>query len=138
MPYADRYQIAWLGILAACPDGGVGTASYLYICAHGAILDAARQGARREAGIFLIPLADRSSPDPHPRTSTPDLSPRTAAALQTLPEREAWLVRQVILEGRMLTDVAHEIGLSESWAGTLLARALRKLARPLRSDVPRP
>ena len=46
------------------------------------------------------------------------------AVLATLPEREAAVVRGFYFEGRVLDDIAAELGVSKSWASRIHTRAL--------------
>lgn len=56
------------------------------------------------------------------------------AALETLPEREAALVRGYYFEGRRFDHVAEELGISKSWASRLHQKALDRLKAALRDD----
>jgi len=141
LPYDDRYQIAWVAMLASSPHGGPGTPAYLYRRALGGILDAARRNSplprtRREIELVFLSLStfDPPSPTPGPEeiVAQRELSPRSAAALAELAPRQAWLVRGVVLEGRDLQDVAPEVGLSISRASVVLRRTLRQLEQSLR------
>lgn len=57
---------------------------------------------------------------------------RTRAAIATLPEREAALIRGHYLEGRSFDSIAAELGLSKSWASRLHSRALKTLCEALK------
>ncbi len=46
------------------------------------------------------------------------------ALLKTLPEREAFVVRGFYFEGRVLDDIAADLGVSKSWASRIHTRAL--------------
>lgn len=55
------------------------------------------------------------------------------AALESMPEDEAWLLREHYLNGRSLAEVGEERGISRSWACRLHARAIDRLRRILQA-----
>lgn len=83
--------------------------------------------ARREADE--IPEAD---PDPEELATRKQRTARLDAALDTLSEREQFLIRGHYLEGRALEELAQEVGFSRSWASRLHLKALAHLRNELR------
>jgi RNA polymerase sigma factor for flagellar operon FliA len=55
-------------------------------------------------------------------------------ALQALPEQERQLIRGHYMDGRNFDEIAHELGLSKSWASRLHSRALGRLRDALVTD----
>jgi RNA polymerase sigma factor for flagellar operon FliA len=49
---------------------------------------------------------------------------RVRVAISKLPEREAKVVRELYFEGRLLDDIAKDLGVSKSWASRLHTKAL--------------
>ena len=51
-------------------------------------------------------------------------SVRVRRAVGQLPEREAKVVRELYFEGRLLDDIAKDLGVSKSWASRIHTKAL--------------
>lgn len=59
---------------------------------------------------------------------------RVRRALATLPEREHKVVRGLYFEGRVLDDIAGDLGVSKSWASRIHTKALGMLRVALEAD----
>jgi len=59
---------------------------------------------------------------------------RVRKALATLPEREHKVVRELYFEGRVLDDIAGDLGISKSWASRIHTKALGMLRVALEAD----
>lgn len=81
---------------------------------------------------FGEPVAVASGPDPESIASGRQLAGVVDAALNGLPDTEAELIRQHVLEDVPLADVARRLEISIPRANQLRARALRRLAPRLR------
>jgi RNA polymerase sigma factor for flagellar operon FliA len=62
-----------------------------------------------------------------------ETSVRVREAVAKLPEREAKVVRELYFEGRLLDDIAKDLGVSKSWASRIHTKALRVLKRAMES-----
>jgi RNA polymerase sigma factor for flagellar operon FliA len=60
---------------------------------------------------------------------------RVRSALDALPERERKVVHDMYFEGRVLDDIAADLGVSKSWASRLHTKALGLLRAQLDGDV---
>ncbi len=58
-------------------------------------------------------------------------SERVRQAVAKLPEREAKVVRELYFEGRLLDDIAKDLGVSKSWASRIHTKALGILKRSM-------
>lgn len=56
-----------------------------------------------------------------------DEGARVRAAIATLPEREAFVVRGLYFESRLLDDLARDLGVSKSWASRIHTKGLSLL-----------
>lgn len=56
---------------------------------------------------------------------------RVRDAVAKLPEREAKVVRELYFEGRLLDDIAKDLGVSKSWASRIHTKALGVLKRAM-------
>lgn len=95
--------------------------------------------ADRIRGLIAIQVATRAVEEPHPGFADNRVVPsdelllreqrraRLRTVLATLPEREQLVIRRCYFEGRTLTEVAAEMGLSTSWTSRLHARAVDRL-----------
>lgn len=63
-----------------------------------------------------------------------DESVRVREAVAKLPEREAKVVRGLYFEGRLLDDVAKELGVSKSWASRIHTKALALMKGSLSAE----
>lgn len=61
-------------------------------------------------------------------------SVRVRGAVAKLPEREARVVRGLYFEGRLLDDVAKELGVSKSWASRIHTKALALMKASLSAE----
>lgn len=59
---------------------------------------------------------------------------RVRRALAKLPEREHKVVRELYFEGRLLDDIARDLGVSKSWASRIHTKALGMLRVALEAD----
>jgi RNA polymerase sigma factor for flagellar operon FliA len=59
---------------------------------------------------------------------------RVRSALDGLPERERKVVREMYFDGRLLDDIAADLGVSKSWASRLHTKALGMLREKLDAD----
>ncbi len=87
------------------------------------------EAARGEEGELTTVDAGRS---PEEALSQAELFVMVRAAIDTLPDEEAILVRRHYLNGERFDLVAAELGLSKSWASRLHTRAIGRLAKRLR------
>ena len=85
--------------------------------------------------VFM--MAEGKSPEPASRDRGPDqhaesseLKQRLRRHLSDLSVEERTIIEGYYLEGRQLTEVARELGVSKSWASRVHTRTLRKL-KPL-------
>lgn len=70
---------------------------------------------------------------PEEATSNAELRQIILHAIAELPDKEAELVRRHYMEGEQFERVAHDLGLSKSWASRLHARAIARLSKRLRT-----
>jgi len=118
------------------PDEGQ-VRAWLYTVASRVALDALRQ-QRRRAGLLVLgspslPLP-APAPDPAAAVASADLAQRVRAALALLGERE----RSVLLmreEGFTHREIAAAVGTTTKSVGSMIARALDKLALRLELDA---
>ncbi len=78
------------------------------------------------------PVALARGPDPEAVASDRQMTDVIEAALETLPDNEAVLIREHVLDDEPLAEVAARLGLSVPRASQLRARAFRRLAARLR------
>lgn len=74
-----------------------------------------------------------ASDDPEAATARAELLALVRSAIDDLAPQEAELVRRHYIEGERFDAVAQDLGLSKSWASRLHTRAIKRLARRLRS-----
>lgn len=60
---------------------------------------------------------------------------RVRAAVATLPEREAKVIRDFYFQGRVLDEIAADFGVSRSWVSRMHTRALGMLRESLERDA---
>jgi RNA polymerase sigma factor for flagellar operon FliA len=77
-------------------------------------------------------LVDRSSPDAATVAISREIGEKLHVFVGALPAMAGRLIRSVYFEGLTLQEVAHQMGISKSWASRLHSRALEQLARLLR------
>lgn len=78
-----------------------------------------------------IPVVDADA-TPEEAMSKAELMRLVTEAIEELPTQEAELVKRHYLQGDRFDLVAHELGLSKSWASRLHTRALGRLSKRLR------
>ena len=116
-------------------EGEAGTEADHVLSHHARRVAGARSsGWLAETGSddFGEPVALASDPDPESIASERQLAVVVDEALDGLPETEAELIRQHVLEDAPLADVARDLEISVPRANQLRARALRRLAPRLR------
>ncbi len=59
---------------------------------------------------------------------------RVRGAVQKLPERELKIVREMYFEGRVLDDIAADLGISKSWASRIHTKALGMMREALEAE----
>jgi RNA polymerase sigma factor (sigma-70 family) len=132
---ADAAQEAFVRVIERPPPEGVSRA-WLFRVGTNVILETERTSGRRRrllAGApARAPLADPPR-DPHELVEAHDDHARVVAALAALSakERTAVLMRE---EGFTHREIADTLGTTTASVGTLLARALLRLARLLDSQ----
>jgi RNA polymerase sigma factor for flagellar operon FliA len=87
----------------------------------------------RVAAAYATAASAEDAPQDDPEESLLARERRDAvqAALATLPEQEAFLLRGHYIEGRNFDELAAELGLSKSWASRIHTRALGRLREAL-------
>lgn len=114
--------------------------AWLYRVATNVALEHARTATRRRrllaAGPDRAPLAD-PAPAPDAALEAGERRARVAAALATLPDRDraALLLRE---SGFAHREIAEAVGTTTGAVGTVIARALAKLAAALPADAGAP
>jgi RNA polymerase sigma factor (sigma-70 family) len=132
---ADAAQETFLRLIERPPNEEVGRA-WLYRIATNLVIDTSRTRARRfrlaSASPERTPMAD-APPDPHEAVEADARRAAVAAALATLSakERTALLMRE---EGFSHREIAEAVETTTGSVGTLLARALDRLAARLPLD----
>lgn len=86
--------------------------------------DPARRGA----------VEPRDSATPSRELLVGERRERVIAAIDRLPERDGWVLRQAVFEGRSHAELAQELEVTTAHSRVLLSRALAKLARELGDD----
>lgn len=131
---ADAAQEAFVRLIERPPAHGASRA-WLFRVATNVVIEQSRTRARRARLLppALQPLADPPR-DPLANAEATDLRAILAAALATLSEKErtAILMRE---EGFTHREIADAVDTTTGSVGTLLARALEKLAERLPSAV---
>jgi RNA polymerase sigma factor for flagellar operon FliA len=85
--------------------------------------------------IASVGQDDSASPEPaDEQLIRADESVRVREAVAKLPEREAKVVRGLYFEGRLLDDVAKELGVSKSWASRIHTKALALMKGSLSAE----
>jgi len=135
---ADAAQEAFVRMIERPPQSGdgAGAKSWLYAVATNAALESARTRRRRERLLAAAP--DRAPVgDPLPSgdayAEANDRRSRVAEALAAIPERDrtALLMRE---EGFTHREIAAALGTTTGSVGTVIARALDRLAAALPLD----
>ena len=132
----DVVQDAFVRLSERPPRDGSQLRAWLFRVTTTVAIDALR-GARRRlvlarANAGRLPAAD-PPPDPAAEVERAELRRRVRAALQELPARD----RAVLLmreEGFTHREIAEAVDTTEKSVGTMIARALEKLARHLDLD----
>ena len=131
----DAAQEAFVKLVERPPAPGE-TRAWLYrVGTNAAWLALRTRGRRRrllEAAPERAPVGD-APPAPDAAAETAEVRARVRAALDGLCEKE----RQILLmqqEGFRYREIAEAVGTTTQSVGTMLARALRKLAAELRLD----
>jgi RNA polymerase sigma factor for flagellar operon FliA len=88
--------------------------------------------ARGDEGGFTPVSSDHTPEEALAQAELRELVRRT---IEELPEQEALLVRRHYLEGERFDRVAHDLGLSKSWASRLHTRAVARLSKRLRGST---
>jgi len=133
---ADAAQEAFVRLIERPPRGGVQRA-WLYTVATNVVLDAGRRRARQERLLAAVP--DRAphgdaGPDAHASLEAAERVGTVRRALATLGDRD----RQVLLmreEGFSHREIAEAVGTTTGSVGTMIARALDRLAAALPLDA---
>lgn len=63
-----------------------------------------------------------------------EASERVRRAVERLPERERKVIREMYFEGRLLDDIAKDLGISKSWASRIHTKALGLLRESMEAD----
>jgi len=134
----DVVQDTYLRLQERPPADAGGIRGWLFTVATNLARDAARTERRRtrltQGALERLPAAD-PPPDPARLTERNEIRQRVRAALATLNEKErtALLMRE---EGFMHREIAEAVGTTTKSVGTLVARALEKMARGLDLEAP--
>lgn len=133
----DASQEAFIRLVERLPDEAENPRAWLYTVATNAARDTLRERTRR--GRLLREKADRvprprPRPDPSEELGRRETRRRVRRALDRLPERDRTmlLMRE---EGFRHREIAEAVGTTTKSVGTMIARALEKLARELELDV---
>jgi RNA polymerase sigma-70 factor (ECF subfamily) len=132
---ADAAQEAFVRLVERPPPGPVERA-WLFKVATNVVMESARTRARRvrllDASPERAPMADPPR-DPHDLVEAGDRRRVVTEALASLGEKErtALLMRE---EGFSHREIADAVGTTTGSVGTLIARALNRLARELVLD----
>lgn len=85
--------------------------------------------------IASVGQDESSAPEaPDEQLIRADERQRVRAAVTQLPEREAKVVRELYFEGRLLDDIAKDLGVSKSWASRIHTKALSLMKARLESE----
>lgn len=137
---ADAVQEAFLRLVERPPPDGAGARAWLFKVATNVVLESARTRSRRirllAASAARAPVADEPR-GPYDLVEAEDQRRLVAEALAALPQKErtALLMRE---EGFSHREIAEAVGTTTGSVGTLVARALTRLATELglgRDDV---
>jgi RNA polymerase sigma-70 factor (ECF subfamily) len=132
---ADAAQEAFLRLIERPPPSAVERA-WLFKVATNVVLEDARTRSRRarllEAGTGRVPVADPPR-DPHDQVEAAERRKAVTDALASLgtKERTALLMRE---EGFSHREIAEAVGTTTGSVGTLIARALDRLAGEVALD----
>jgi RNA polymerase sigma factor (sigma-70 family) len=133
----DVVQETFVRLALKPPKDRTHVRAWLYQVATGIAIDAQRAGRRRLAlvsGDRAAELTADPPPDPAQAAEQSELRARVRAALGELNEKE----RAVLLlreEGFAHREIAALVGTTTKSVGTMIARALEKLARRLGLDA---
>lgn len=132
----DVVQDAFVRLAERPPRDDTHLRAWLYRVATTVAIDALRGARRRQelarANVLRLPLAD-APPDAAAEMERAELRARVRSALQALEPRD----RAILLmreEGFSHREIAGAVGTTEKSVGTMIARALAKLARVLDLD----
>jgi RNA polymerase sigma factor (sigma-70 family) len=129
---ADAAQEAFVRVIERPPPNGA-TRAWLFRVATNVILETRRAEGRRrrllDESVARAPMADPPR-NPHELAEAHDDHARVAAALTTLSprDRSAVLMRE---EGFAHREIADALGTTTGSVGTILARAIERLAQAL-------
>ncbi|MFO0681138.1 MAG: sigma-70 family RNA polymerase sigma factor [Sandaracinus sp.] len=86
--------------------------------------------------IEAVGQAERErAPGPDELVIAAESADRVRAAVDTLPEREAKVIRDFYFHGRVLDEIAADFGVSRSWVSRMHTRALGLLRETLERDA---
>ncbi|MFL5539666.1 MAG: RNA polymerase sigma factor [Longimicrobiaceae bacterium] len=131
----DAAQEAFVRLMERPPAPGETRAWLFRVGTNAAWLALRTRGRRRrllESAPLRIPIGD-APPAPDAAAETAEIRAKVRRALDALGERE----RQILLmqqEGFKYREIAEAVGTTTQSVGTMLARALAKLAAELRLD----
>lgn len=132
---ADAAQEAFVRLIERRPTQGT-ERTWLFKVATNVVLEQARTATRRarllDAGDPRAPMGD-APPDPFEQVAAAERRTAVNEALQLLSDKErtALLMRE---EGFAHREIAEAVGTTTASVGTLLARALERLARRIPVD----
>jgi RNA polymerase sigma factor (sigma-70 family) len=133
----DVVQDAFVRLAERPPRDGTHLRAWLYRVATTVAIDALRAGRRRQllaaTHVTRLPLP-APAPDPAAEVERAELRAAVRAALDELEPRD----RAILLmreEGFSHREIADAVGTTEKSVGTMIARALAKLARRLDLDA---
>jgi RNA polymerase sigma-70 factor (ECF subfamily) len=131
----DAAQEAFVKLMERPPAPGETRAWLFRVATNAAWMALRTRGRRRrlaEVAPERMPLGD-APPAPDAHAEAEETRRRVRAALDTLPERD----RTILLmqqEGFRYREIAEAVGTTTQSVGTMIARALNKLAAELRLD----
>lgn len=134
---ADAAQEAFVRLIER-PPGDTVQRAWLYTVATNVVLDAMRRRARRDGLLSAHPDSvphGSAGPDPHERLEADERVLTVRRALATLPDRD----RMVLLmreDGFTHREIAAAVATTTGSVGTMIARALERLAAALPLDAP--
>jgi RNA polymerase sigma factor (sigma-70 family) len=134
---ADAAQEAFLRLVERPPPDAGGARAWLFKVATNVVLESARTRSRRlrllAGSPARVPVGDAPR-SPHDLVEADEQRQRVARALGTLSEKErtALLMRE---EGFAHREIAAAVGTTTGSVGTLVARALARLADELALDA---
>jgi len=131
----DAAQEAFVRLMERPPAPGETRAWLFRVGTNAAWMALRTRGRRRrllEAAPLRAPLGD-APPAPDAHAETAEVRERVRAALDGLPERDRTIL-MMQQEGFRYREIAEAVGTTTQSVGTMIARALNKLAAELRLD----